>query len=102
MEGERDISPTCHTFTANPRKVVHSLHHLPQKSIKTMEGGRDIGSTCHTFTANPRKVVHSLHHLTQNSIKTMEGGHDARMAGEIAMDDMQDSSGRWAWRRDDR
>ena len=94
MEGERDISPTCHTFTANPRKVVHSLHHLPQKSIKTMEGGLDISPTCHTFAANPRKVVHSLHHLTQKSIKIMEGGHDAGMAGEIAMDDRQNINGK--------
>ena len=86
MEGGLDISPTCHTFAANPRKVVHSLHHLTQKSIKTMEGGRDISPTCHTFTTNPRKVVHSLHHLTQNSIKTMEGGHDTGMAGEIAIE----------------
>ena len=43
MEGGLDISPTCHTFAANPRKVVHSLHHLPQKSIKIMEGGHDAG-----------------------------------------------------------
>ena len=43
MEGGLDISPTCHTFAANPRKVVHSLHHLTQKSIKIMEGGHDAG-----------------------------------------------------------